>query len=36
MEIVGKELEIAKATFKTALANRLKTDERPFSDFKGA
>ncbi len=36
MEITGKELEIAQATFKTALANRSKVDEKPFSVFKGA
>lgn len=36
MEIVGKELEIAQATFKTALANRPKLDEKPFASFKGA
>ncbi len=36
MELVGKELEIAEATFKTALANRLRVDEKPFSSFKGA
>jgi dihydrodipicolinate synthase/N-acetylneuraminate lyase len=36
MEIVGKELEIAKATFKTALNNRSKTIEKQFSSFKGA
>lgn len=34
MEIVGKELEIAQATFKTALANRPKVQEKPFSSFK--
>jgi len=36
MEIVGKELEITQATFKTALASRLKIHEKPFSSFKGA
>jgi len=36
MEIVGKELEIAKAAFRTALSNRPKTTEKPFSSFKGA
>jgi len=36
MELVGKELEIAEATFKTALANRPKVAEKPFSSFKGA
>jgi 4-hydroxy-tetrahydrodipicolinate synthase len=36
MEIVGKELEIAQATFQTALANRPKMVEQPFSSFKGA
>jgi dihydrodipicolinate synthase/N-acetylneuraminate lyase len=36
MEIVGRELEIAKATFNTALNNRPKTIEKPFSSFKGA
>jgi 1-pyrroline-4-hydroxy-2-carboxylate deaminase len=36
MEIVGKELEIAQATFKTALAARPKVNEKPFSSFKGA
>jgi 1-pyrroline-4-hydroxy-2-carboxylate deaminase len=36
MEIVGKELEVAQATLKTALANRPKITEKPFSTFKGA
>jgi 4-hydroxy-tetrahydrodipicolinate synthase len=36
MEIVGEELEIARAIFKTAVANRPKADEKPFSSFKGA
>jgi dihydrodipicolinate synthase/N-acetylneuraminate lyase len=36
MEVVGKELEIAQATFKTALASRPKMVEKPFSSFKGA
>jgi dihydrodipicolinate synthase/N-acetylneuraminate lyase len=36
MEITGKELEIAQATYKTALANRPKVQEKPFSSFKGA
>jgi dihydrodipicolinate synthase/N-acetylneuraminate lyase len=36
MEIVGKELEIAQATFKTALATRPKVTEKPFFSFKGA
>jgi hypothetical protein len=36
MEIVGKGVEIAKATFKTALNNRPKTIEKPFSSFKRA
>jgi 1-pyrroline-4-hydroxy-2-carboxylate deaminase len=34
MEITGKELEIAQATYKTALANRPKVQEKPFSSFK--
>ncbi len=34
MEIVGKELEIAQATFKIALANRPRIDERPFANYK--
>jgi 1-pyrroline-4-hydroxy-2-carboxylate deaminase len=34
MELVGKELEIAQITFKTALANRPDIDEKPFSSFK--
>jgi dihydrodipicolinate synthase/N-acetylneuraminate lyase len=34
MEIVGKELEVAQATFKTAVANRPKIDERPFANYK--
>jgi 1-pyrroline-4-hydroxy-2-carboxylate deaminase len=36
MEIVGEELKTAQATFKTALANRPKVTEKPFSSFKGA
>ena len=36
MELVGKELEIAQATFNTALATRPKVVETPFSSFKGA
>jgi dihydrodipicolinate synthase/N-acetylneuraminate lyase len=36
MEVVGKELEVAQATFKTALASRPKMVEKPFSSFKGA
>jgi len=36
MEIVGEELKTAQATFKTALANRPKVSEKPFSSFKGA
>jgi 4-hydroxy-tetrahydrodipicolinate synthase len=36
MELAGKELEIAQATFKTAVANRPKVDEKPFASFKGA
>jgi 4-hydroxy-tetrahydrodipicolinate synthase len=36
MELAGKELEIAQATFKTALANRPKVQEKPFASFKGA
>jgi hypothetical protein len=36
MEIVGEELKIAQDTFKTALANRPKVNEKPFSSFKGA
>jgi dihydrodipicolinate synthase/N-acetylneuraminate lyase len=36
MEVVGKELEVAQATFKTALAGRPKMVEKPFSSFKGA
>jgi 4-hydroxy-tetrahydrodipicolinate synthase len=36
MELVGKELEIAEATFNTAMANRPSVDEKPFSSFKGA
>jgi 4-hydroxy-tetrahydrodipicolinate synthase len=36
MEIVGEELEIARAIFKTAVATRPKVDEKPFSSFKGA
>ena len=34
MEIAGKELEIAQAIFKTAVANRPKVQEKPFSSFK--
>jgi 1-pyrroline-4-hydroxy-2-carboxylate deaminase len=33
MELVGKELEIAQITFKTALDNRPEIDEKPFSSF---
>jgi 1-pyrroline-4-hydroxy-2-carboxylate deaminase len=33
MEIVGKELEIAQATFNTALAGRPKINEKPLSSF---
>jgi 1-pyrroline-4-hydroxy-2-carboxylate deaminase len=36
MELVGKELEIAQATFKTALTTRPKVVEKSFSSFKGA
>src|ERR1700729_656995 len=36
MEIVGDELEVTAAAFKTALASRPKNDEKPFSSFKGA
>jgi dihydrodipicolinate synthase/N-acetylneuraminate lyase len=36
MELVGKELEIAQATFKTAFATRPKVVEKPFSSFIGA
>ena len=36
MELVGNELETAQAIFKTALANRPKVQEKPFSSFKGA
>jgi dihydrodipicolinate synthase/N-acetylneuraminate lyase len=36
MEVVGKELEIAKAAFRTALSSRPKTTEKPFFSFKGA
>jgi dihydrodipicolinate synthase/N-acetylneuraminate lyase len=36
MEIVGNELEIAQAIFQTALANRPKMVEQPFSSFQGA
>jgi dihydrodipicolinate synthase/N-acetylneuraminate lyase len=36
MEITGKDLEIAEATLKTALANRPNVTEKPFSSFKGA
>jgi dihydrodipicolinate synthase/N-acetylneuraminate lyase len=36
MEIVGKELEVAQAILKTALANRPKITEKPISTFKGA
>jgi 4-hydroxy-tetrahydrodipicolinate synthase len=34
MKIVGKELEVVQATFKTALANRPRIDERPFANYK--
>jgi dihydrodipicolinate synthase/N-acetylneuraminate lyase len=34
MEIADKELEVAQATFKTAVANRPKIDERPFANYK--
>jgi 4-hydroxy-tetrahydrodipicolinate synthase len=34
MEITGKELEIAQATYKTAVASRPKVQEKPFSGFK--
>jgi dihydrodipicolinate synthase/N-acetylneuraminate lyase len=34
MELVGEELKIAQAIFKTALANRPKVQEKPFSSFK--
>jgi hypothetical protein len=36
MELVGKELEIAEDILKTALANRPRVDEKPFSSFKGS
>jgi 1-pyrroline-4-hydroxy-2-carboxylate deaminase len=36
MEVVGKELEIAQATFKKAQASKPKVAEKPFSSFKGA
>jgi 4-hydroxy-tetrahydrodipicolinate synthase len=36
MEVVGKELEIAQATFKKAQASKPKVSEKPFSSFKGA
>ncbi len=36
MELVGNELQTAQAIFKTALANRPKVQEKPFSSFKGA
>jgi 4-hydroxy-tetrahydrodipicolinate synthase len=36
MELVGNELQTAQAIFKTALANRPKVPEKPFSSFKGA
>jgi 1-pyrroline-4-hydroxy-2-carboxylate deaminase len=36
MEIVGTELETALAVLKTALANKPKIVEKPFSSFKGA
>jgi dihydrodipicolinate synthase/N-acetylneuraminate lyase len=36
MELAGKELEAARATFKTALAIRPKVQEKPFSSFKRA
>jgi dihydrodipicolinate synthase/N-acetylneuraminate lyase len=35
-EVVGEELATAKATIATALKNRPKVNEVPFSDFKGA
>jgi 1-pyrroline-4-hydroxy-2-carboxylate deaminase len=34
LELVGKELEIAQTTFKTALANRPNVNEKPFSLYK--
>jgi 4-hydroxy-tetrahydrodipicolinate synthase len=34
MEITGKELETAQATYKKAVANRPKVQEKPFSNFK--
>jgi 1-pyrroline-4-hydroxy-2-carboxylate deaminase len=34
MEITGKELEIAQAIYKTAIASRPKVQEKPFSSFK--
>jgi 4-hydroxy-tetrahydrodipicolinate synthase len=34
MELVGKELEIAEGTLKTALANRPRVDEKPVSSSK--
>jgi 1-pyrroline-4-hydroxy-2-carboxylate deaminase len=34
MEITGKELETALATYKTAVANQPKVQEKPFSSFK--
>jgi 4-hydroxy-tetrahydrodipicolinate synthase len=33
MELAGKELEIAQATFRIALANRPKVQEKPFSSY---
>jgi dihydrodipicolinate synthase/N-acetylneuraminate lyase len=36
MELAGRELEIAQATFKTAQANRPQIKEKPFSSFQGA
>ncbi len=36
LELVGKELEIAQATFQKTLGSRPKIDEKPFSSFKGA
>ena len=36
MELVGNELEVAQAVFKTALANRPKVTGKPFASFRGA
>jgi dihydrodipicolinate synthase/N-acetylneuraminate lyase len=36
MELQGKELADAKAVLKTALANKPKVKDKPFSSFKGA